>query len=127
VARGRPKLEIDEDLILNLAQIQCTFEEIAAVVGCSTKTLQRNYVHLIEKGREVGKMSLRRSQFAAAHGGNSVMLIWLGKQHLGQTDKITTTVKTRDRPRLNIPDADTRPGTGTGTDPGTGPGPDHPG
>jgi DNA-binding CsgD family transcriptional regulator len=124
---ARPRLEIDERQVLELARIQCTYEEMAAVLGCSTKTLQRHYVHLIEKGRLEGKSSLRRSQFTAAHNGSAVLLVWLGKQHLGQTDKITTTVKTRDRPRLNIPDADTRPGTGTGTDPGTGPGPDHPG
>jgi hypothetical protein len=31
-----------------------------------------------------GRISLRRSQFKLATAGNSTMLIWLGKQHLGQ-------------------------------------------
>ncbi|HLC04806.1 MAG TPA: hypothetical protein VJK02_17360 [Anaerolineales bacterium] len=32
-------------------------------------------------------MSLRRLQLAKAKRGNVVMLIWLGKQFLGQSDK----------------------------------------
>ena len=33
-----------------------------------------------------GKMSLRRRQYSAAMDGNSAMLIWLGKQWLGQKE-----------------------------------------
>lgn len=33
-----------------------------------------------------GKISLRRKQFELAMGGDKSMLIWLGKQCLGQTD-----------------------------------------
>ena len=32
---------------------------------------------------------MRRSQFDLAKKGNATMLIWLGKQYLGQTDKPT--------------------------------------
>ena len=35
-------------------------------------------------------MSLRRMQFEKAQTGNTTMLIWLGKQMLGQKDKIET-------------------------------------
>ena len=35
-----------------------------------------------------GKMSLRRQQFKSAEAGNVTMQIWLGKQWLGQTDKV---------------------------------------
>ena len=34
-----------------------------------------------------GKISLRRYQFRQAEKGNASLLIWLGKQYLGQTDK----------------------------------------
>jgi len=34
-----------------------------------------------------GKASLRRTQWKAATGGNSTMMVWLGKNVLGQTDK----------------------------------------
>lgn len=33
-------------------------------------------------------MSLRRKQIDVALGGNTVMLIWLGKQYLDQADKL---------------------------------------
>lgn len=85
---GRPRKEIDPNQVLELAKIDCTFSEIAAVLGCSEKTLQRRFVHIIENGREQGKMSLRRAQFKkAVEDGNPTMLIWLGKQRLDQKEK----------------------------------------
>jgi hypothetical protein len=36
----------------------------------------------------VGKISLRRKQYSIAQEGNVTMLIWLGKNWLGQTDKL---------------------------------------
>jgi hypothetical protein len=47
-----------------------------------------------------GKMSLRRRQFQMAET-NPTMAIWLGKQYLGQTDKLEndTTLKT---PQIKI-------------------------
>jgi hypothetical protein len=84
---GRPRKEVNVEQIETLARIHCTYEEIAAVTGVSTKTLQRNYVHLIEKGREEGKASLRRIQFKKALEGHPTMMIWLGKQYLDQKDK----------------------------------------
>lgn len=88
---GRPMKQVDEQTVQKLAQLHCTYDEIASFVGVSTKTLQRNYVHLIKKGRETGNISLRRAQFEKALGGNVAMQIWLGKQHLDQRDKIEQT------------------------------------
>lgn len=86
---GRPRLELDEALILQLSRIHCTHKEMASILNCSTDTLKDNYSHLIEKGRDEGKMSLRRSQFKKAiDDGNVAMQIWLGKQYLDQKDKI---------------------------------------
>lgn len=84
---GRPPLDLDKTQLEMLAKLQCTYEEIAAVMGCSVRTLERNFVALIEKGREDGKASLRRMQFKKALEGNPTMLIWLGKQHLNQADQ----------------------------------------
>ena len=84
---GRPKLEIDEGLVVQLAKIHCTHTEIAAVVGCSVDTLTRRFADIIEKAREDGKSSLRRAQWKAALSGDRTLMIWLGKQHLGQNDK----------------------------------------
>lgn len=85
---ARPKLEIDPVLVEELAGIGCKNKEIAVIAGCSTDTLERRYAAELEKGRENLKVSLRRWQLESARRGNVVMLIWLGKQILGQSDKL---------------------------------------
>ena len=84
---ARPRLEIDTDLVEKLAVIHCTNTEIAAVVGCGESTIRRRFGELVAKGREQGRMTLRRKQYEAAMGGNITMMIWLGKQILHQSDK----------------------------------------
>jgi hypothetical protein len=95
---GRPKIEIDYTTVEKLANIQCTQEEIASFHGISSRTLLRDekFKELFAKGRENGKMSLRRIQWK--HAEKSVpMAIWLGKQYLGQKDVIeaSTTGETK--------------------------------
>jgi hypothetical protein len=84
---GRPKLEIDGDLVEKLAGIGCPNKEIAAIVGCSVDTLDRHFADVIAKGRENGKTRLRKKQIEVALAGNVTMLIFLGKNMLGQADK----------------------------------------
>lgn len=86
---GRKEKDLDIEQIRELAHIQCTQSEIAAVMRCSVDTLDRRYAETIREGREVGKMSLRRAQYKKALEGNPAMLIWLGKHILGQRDEIT--------------------------------------
>lgn len=84
---ARPKLKLDEALIEKLAMIHCTPKEIASIVGCSEDTIIGRFSELLAKGREKGKMSLRRAMFDKALGGNCTMMIWLSKQHLGMNDR----------------------------------------
>lgn len=88
---GRPKFQIDYVMVEKLASIQCTQQEIASFLGCSTDTLQRDkqFCDIYKKGMENGKMSLRRIQFKLAEK-NTSMAIFLGKQYLGQRDVIET-------------------------------------
>ena len=85
---GRPLLPIDEKLVHKLAAIHCTMEEIAATCNCSVDTLENRFSDIIQKAREEGKASLRRMQYQKAQEGNVTMMIWLGKQLLGQREKI---------------------------------------
>ncbi len=86
--RGRPKKFVDLELVEKLAHIQCTYGEIAATLGVSVDTLQRNknFAAVYKRGAEGGRKSLRRMQFEAANKGNATMQIWLGKQYLKQSD-----------------------------------------
>lgn len=85
---ARPKLNIDKEAVFKLAKMHCTMEEMAGFFGCSVDTLERRFADVIDKGRQEGKMKLRDLQLQAANKGNVVMLIWLGKQILGQSEKI---------------------------------------
>ena len=93
---GRPRFFIDFDIVERLAKIQCTVEEIASVLGCSTRTLERSakFSRIHKKGKDEGRASLRRLQWKGANEGNVTMQIWLGKQYLGQREKadIDTTI-----------------------------------
>jgi hypothetical protein len=109
---GRPKLIIDYKVVEKLALLQCTQVEIAEFLEVSTRTLQRNreFCRIYKKGLHDGHSSLRRLQWKTAEGEylikkttfirkdgemkeeeifaqpNAAMLIWLGKQYLGQRD-----------------------------------------
>lgn len=84
---ARPIKPIDEELLKKLCTILCTDAEMAAILGVSVDTLVNRYSDSIKEWKEGGKMSLRRAQYQLAMKGNMGMLIWLGKQHLGQSDK----------------------------------------
>ena len=90
--RGRPNIQIDLKQVERLAELFCTDEELAHGLGISVDTLARRksspkFAELLAKGKAKGKTSLRRKQYHVALGGNVTMLIWLGKQHLGQVDR----------------------------------------
>lgn len=84
---ARPRKSIDVKQLEALASIHCTLPEIAAVLGCSKRTLQRNHRKAIVQGRKKGRASVRRAQWKLLQAGNATMAIWMGKQLLGQTDK----------------------------------------
>ena len=94
---GRPKLLINRDLFEDLCRIQCTMPEITGVLRVSEETLRRwvkrtygnfTFETIRAQKAEGGKASLRRAQInLALDSENPTMLIWLGKQYLGQRDK----------------------------------------
>jgi len=87
---GRPKKDLDKDVIAKLSQIGCTQEEIGSVVGISARTLQRRYADLVAENKNIGKASLRKVLWKKALKGNDKLLIWLSKQELNMRDKIET-------------------------------------
>lgn len=92
---GRPKANIDKDQFEKLCAMQCPYNEISAWFGVCEDTLnawcKREYggktfseVSAEKRGR--GKISVRRKQYETAMKGDVKMLIWLGKNWLGQSD-----------------------------------------
>lgn len=103
MAKGQIKqaqVKIDQEIFENLCKIQCTEEEIYSWFGVSKETLIRwckntygsDFATAFKNLSNQGKISLRRAQIKKATTGkmDTTMLIWLGKQYLGQTDKVET-------------------------------------
>lgn len=95
---ARPRKEIDKTEFEKLCGIQCTEEEICAWFGVTDKTLSswckrtygQSFSETFRQKRGIGRIALRRAQFQLMKK-NATMAIWLGKQWLGQTDKVEQT------------------------------------
>ncbi len=96
---GRPRIEIEMETLRALVRIQCTADEVAAYLDCSIDTLERRlkeegwtgWGEFYKTNNSAGKVSLRRMQWESARKGDKTMQIWLGKQILGQADKVENT------------------------------------
>jgi hypothetical protein len=96
---GAPRKKLDLVVMRRAASIGCNAEEIAALLGVSRATF---YNHLeqdeglqedLDQAADSGKATLRRMQWQRAAAGSDTMLIWLGKNMLGQTDRHELTGK----------------------------------
>ena len=94
---GRPRVIEPTDAVFNqlrlLGQLRCTEAEAAGHFKISLSTF-KNFLSSFEKANEAweeGHLSfnrqLRGKQIEQMQAGNVTMLIWLGKQFLGQKDK----------------------------------------
>ena len=89
---ARPKkYNIDEIQVVKLASYGCTNIEIANFFGCDESLIRKSYSEFLTKGRAESKIRLRQAQFKLALGDEEnaphpSMLIWLGKNVLGQSD-----------------------------------------
>ena len=93
--KGRPKKEIDFDELDQLCKIQCTQEEVASFFDVTVEVIAARvkekydmiFSEYYELKKGFGRVSLRRKQMQLAMSGDKTLLIWLGKQYLGQADK----------------------------------------
>ena len=114
---GRPRNEINVIEVEKLCALGCTQNEIANWLHVSESTIDkriadtvttyaiedaktRNVVHLtfrelMNRGYARVKISIRRQQLKLVEEGNPTMCIWMGKQLLGQKDKIVQEVATK--------------------------------
>ena len=86
MGRGATKRVVPPDEVYKLAELGCTNKEIAEWFMIKEDTLNYNFAIYLTKGRAGLKRRLRAVQISTALGGNATLLIWLGKQYLGQTD-----------------------------------------
>jgi hypothetical protein len=91
---GRPKRVIDWQKSEFGCQINATKKEICKWLNIHDDTLEKyvkvqygeGFAVVYKKLSVDGIISIRRMQFKKAQEGNVPMLIWLGKQYLGQSE-----------------------------------------
>lgn len=87
---GRPKATFtnkEVEQLKTLARCHCPDNEIAAYLGIGETTLKRHFGPLLKEQRDVGKANIRALQYSLAMKGDKALLIWLGKQILGQWER----------------------------------------
>lgn len=94
---GRPRKEINIEELKKLCGIQATARECAYWFDVSEDTIDRRvkeagyagFADFYKKHNADGLIALRRAQMRAAiDDRNPTMLVWMGKQVLGQKDKV---------------------------------------
>lgn len=96
---GRPKKVIDWDHLDNLLTLGAGLIDCSELLKMSDDTIQKNikekhnctFTEYREKKLANMRVKLLKKQFDVAMNGNVTMLIWLGKQRLGQSEKTETT------------------------------------
>ena len=89
---GKPRIELDKDMIIRLSELQCTVGEISYVMAVSTDTLRRRYREEMDLGKAQGKIKLRRAMFRnATEKDHASVQIFLAKNLLGMSDTPVTT------------------------------------
>jgi hypothetical protein len=83
---GKDKKIIDPKEVEKLASIGMKNSEIAEWLGIDDSTLNYNFKQELAKGKHNLHCSLRQAQIRLAMSGNATLLIWLGKNILGQSD-----------------------------------------
>ena len=89
--RGRKPVTVDVDKLAHMLAIGCNDEELAEQFNCSTELLRRRHRKLFAQKRLDTKVELRTKQLDLARAGDRTMLIWLGKNLIGQTDRADIT------------------------------------
>ena len=98
---GRPRIELENisidgwKLLDSLIVWSAHAEYVAEQLGISPDTLDRRikekfgcgFAEYRVKKKEPMRVNLRKKQYDLAMEGNPTLLIWLGKNELGQTDK----------------------------------------
>lgn len=105
---ARPRMELEDMNFDGWAQLEAlavwgSAEFCATKLGMSPDSLDRRlkekyghgFAEYKHKIQEPLRINLMKKQYDVAMGGNTAMLIWLGKQYLNQSDKQETALQTK--------------------------------
>jgi hypothetical protein len=100
---GRNRTVIPEEEFYKLAALHSSWKELSDWFGVPVGTLRDNFADLYEKATTETKQKLRRAQLDLAMKGDRVMLIWLGKNILGQAESPVSNESSQVLPWIDQP------------------------
>jgi len=80
----RPRIQIDPKQVEAFTRLGSPASEISDFLGVSESAIHRKLPKQVAKSRAVRRMKLREFQWNQAKDGSVPMLIFLGKEELGQ-------------------------------------------
>lgn len=83
MSKAKSFTEAEQKLMLSMASVGVTNEQIAKVFGCSTKTLQRKLAKELEAARLKGVATIAGALFRSAKNGNVTAQIFIMKTRGG--------------------------------------------
>lgn len=93
---GRPEKELDPKQAEAFGACRATYDTMAAIYECSVDTIRRRmndedseFCKAYKRGLGRTKVRISEAQINYALKGNASLLIWLGKNLLGQADAPT--------------------------------------
>lgn len=90
--KGNVTHKFDLKQVEALRGIMASHKEMAAILGCSEKTIERRkvddaeFLEAYEMGEAKAHLSIRRSLFKACDAGNVNAAVYLSKNYLGMRD-----------------------------------------
>jgi len=84
---GRKAAQVDGEKVRQYALLGLKTTEIAGMFGCDEKVIRRRFKKEVLSGKAQRVAAIRKAQYDAMLALNPTILIWLGKNELGQTDK----------------------------------------
>lgn len=107
---GTPPIQYDWVAVEKLFALRCTLVEAAGVCRVHPYALAQackrqygmTYGELVDRFAADTKRDLREKQVSLALEGNPTMLIWLGKQMLGQRDQQDIEMTVAERPARSL-------------------------
>jgi hypothetical protein len=106
---SRPEIPIDWDRVDHLLKAGCLGTEVAATFAMHPTTFYRrveekhgmSFTEFLQEKRANGDAAIRNKQYEKALGltdtGNDTLLIWLGKNRLGQRNEDKLSVVTEEQ------------------------------
>jgi hypothetical protein len=89
IGRGETSAIVDPDTVYKLALMGATNVEIAEWYGVTEQSIRYRFSEYLAKARSSLKIKLRRAQLKVAiENENPTMLIWLGRNMLGQSENV---------------------------------------